>query len=202
MVRTSYFICNVIERQDPSFLGKMGGFLWSLVGVHLMLAHEVNVETKHMLKKKKIIIWYWTRDIHLLSLFQLFVHLFFVCFICLFCVSSLNERGVLGICTTREHGEQMAPHLPCFTLLSDQFPTAGLGLVEQGDSWQSTWQKMWEYVFTTYQLKSAQMVMEYHLEPTCYVSICELYFTNVLLYTLLSRWKIWGVMHSYRLALF
>lgn len=53
MVRTSYFICNVIERQDPSFLGKMGGFLWSLVGVHLMLAHEVNVETKHMLKKKK-----------------------------------------------------------------------------------------------------------------------------------------------------
>lgn len=34
------------------------------------------------------------------------------------------------------------------------------------------------------------MVMEYHLEPTRYVSICELYFTNILLYTLLSRWKI------------
>ena len=97
-----------------------------------MLAHEVNVETKHMLKKKDNYLILNKRHPFTFTV-PAVCSPFFVCFICLFCVSSLNERGVLGICTTREHGEQMAPHLPCFTLLSDQFPTAGLGLVEQGD---------------------------------------------------------------------
>lgn len=44
--------------------------------------------------------------------------------------------------------------------------------------------------------------MECHAEPARSVSIFKFYFTNTVLHSLLSRWKVWGVMHPYPVALF